>query len=259
MYYAKEMIYDIISYNGEAELFEIRYNILKDYVDQFRVIEFDKTFSGKPKERTFNQVWDKVIYYWIPEKVWSKYLDLARLSPNTEYGKGAEHWLREFAMKESIKDCLGDLKDDDRVFIGDCDEIWDPIRPYNARKKLKLRVYTYYLNNRSTEKFAGTLTGKWGQIKNECLNHLRSNAKWTEDFCGWHFTSIGGIENVKKKLTDSYTQDSYATEVVLNNLAQNIYDNKDFLGRQFDYIIDTREWPAYLTNNSHNYRHLLKQ
>ena len=43
------MIYDVVCYNGEKELFEIRYNILKDFVDEFIVVEFDKTFSGQLK------------------------------------------------------------------------------------------------------------------------------------------------------------------------------------------------------------------
>src|SRR3990167_2817302 len=112
------MIIDTTTFNGERELFDIRYNVLKDYVDEFRVVEFDQTFSGKPKESTFNQKWDKVKHYFVTEDIWSKYEELARSSPNTEYGKGAKHWQTEFMMKESLKDCLADLKDNDLVFIG---------------------------------------------------------------------------------------------------------------------------------------------
>src|SRR3990167_8883752 len=99
------MIYDIITYNGEKELFDIRYNVLKDFVDEFRVIEFDKTFSGKPKKSTFNQYYDKVKHYIHTEDIWGKYIEEAKSSPNTEYGKGAEHWVIERSQKESIKDC----------------------------------------------------------------------------------------------------------------------------------------------------------
>ena len=59
------MIIDTTTFNGERELFDIRYNVLKDYVDEFRVIEFDQTFSGKPKESTFAQKYDKVSYFYI--------------------------------------------------------------------------------------------------------------------------------------------------------------------------------------------------
>ena len=111
------MIYDVITYNGEQEIFEIRYNILSPFVDEFRVIEFDQTFSGKKKVKKFNQNWDKVKHYFVKEEQWSKYWEEAKKSPNTDYGKGAEHWLREWSMKESIKDCLTDLDDDDIFYI----------------------------------------------------------------------------------------------------------------------------------------------
>ena|SRR3990167_5517065 len=123
-------------------------------------------------------------------------------------------------------------------------------------EKLKLRVYTYYLNNWSSEEFAGTLVGKWGEIKNECLNHLRSNTKWTQDYYGWHFTSMH--HQLAKKLTDSYTEEDYAHPRVLNELQNNIENNRDFLGRNFTYKVDESQWPDYLKKNREKYLHLLK-
>lgn len=263
------MVIDVITYNGEAELFEIRYNILKDHVNEFIVVEFDKTFSGKPKESTFKyQDWPKVKYCFVTEDTWSKYLEMARESPNTQ---GAEHWKTEFAQKESIKDCLTHLNNDDTVFIGDCDEIWDPfwVRMWKTGKtaKLKLKVYTYYLNNRSSEEFWGPIVTQYEQIKDFCLNHIRSidiNNDWknkeshwkTPGEYGWHFTSLK--DNLRKKLEDSYTSDSYASPPVMDNLEENIKQNKDFLGRDFKYTIDESHWPGYLVINREKYLHLLK-
>ena len=257
------MICDIITVNGEQELFEIRYQILKDFVDEFRVIEFDQTFSGKPKEHTFTQERDKVKYYFVTKDTWSKHEELAKSSPNTQYGKGAEHWMREFCQKESIKDCLTDLQDDDVVFIGDCDEVWNPLlAQYEPKKshKLGLLVYSYYLNNRSSEQFYGTLWTKYKFIKDKCLNHVRSLPIYYEYVPngGWHFTSMGGHEKVSKKLTDSYTGESYATKEVLDNLEENIKNNRDFLRRDFTYKVDESGWPKYLKDNREKYKHLLK-
>ena len=255
------MVIDCITFNGESELFEIRYNILRDFVDEFRVIEFDKTFSGKPKSPLFAQNWPKVKSYFITEDVWSKYEELAKSSPNSNYGQGAEHWIREFCQKESIKDCLTDLKDNDKVFIGDCDEIWMPesLGLLKEPAKLKLKVYSYFLNNCSTEEFWGTIVAQYKDIKDECLNHLRTNLPKTTYDMGWHFTSMGGHENVKKKLTDSYTSDSYANDQVLNNLEHNIKESKDFLGRNFEYKISEESWPKYLKENKDKYKNLLKE
>ena len=256
------MVIDIISFNNESELFEIRYQILKDFVDEFRVIEFDKTFSGKPKIALFVQNWPRVKSYYITEDIWSKYEDEAKESPNTQYGKGAKHWIREWCQKESIKDCLIDLKDDDIVLIGDVDELPDFNKIdllSNLPIKIKLKVYSYWLNNRSSEEFWGTLITSYKYIKENCLNHLRSNELLrTDNEMGWHFTSLGGYEKVKEKLTDSYTAESYATSQVLGNLENNIRENKDFLGRDFIYKTDESEWPQFLKDSKEKYKHLCK-
>lgn len=258
------MVVDVITFNGEKELFEIRYNILKDFVDEFRVIEFDQTFSGKPKEVKFlgDQSWPKVKHYLIKEDIWSKYYELALASPNTEYGKGAEHWIREFCQKESIKDCLVDLEDNDTVFIGDCDEIWNPtLAQYEPKRvhKLGLLVYSYYLNNKSSEQFYGNIWTQHKDIKNKTLNHVRSQSNYHTLIPngGWHFTSMGGHDKVRDKLTDSYTKDSYANDWVMNNLEDNIKNKRDFMGRDFTYKIDESQWPKYLTDNREKYKHLL--
>lgn len=254
------MVVDVITYNGEKDLFDIRYNVLKDVVDEFIVVEFDKTFSGKDKSRSFTQLLPKVTYQFITENTYNQYLDLALSSPNTEYGKGAEHWVREFCQKESIKDCLTHLTDNDIIFIGDCDEIWDPtaVLEFDNRDslgKLKLKVYTYYLNNRSNEQFWGTLACKYSVIKGEVLNHLRSKG-FNPTYRGWHFTSLK--DGLRKKLEDSYTKETYATDQVLNLLEENVNNNKDFLGRDFVYMVDESEWPTYLKENRNKYIHLLK-
>jgi hypothetical protein len=253
-------IIDVVTYNGERELFEIRYNILKDYVDEFIVVEFDKTFSGKPKEWKFSKDFTeeqlpKVWYREITEDEYEIYMDLAHNSPNTQ---GADHWKREFCQKESIKDCLRHLQDDDIVFIGDCDEIWHKniLKPKLETLKLKLEVYTYYLNNRSSEEFWGTLVSEYRNIKDVCLNHLRTNAPRSIYIAGWHFTSMH--HQLRQKLEDSYTEESYNSAQVRSSLDENIKQNKDFLGREFTYRVDESDWPEYLKVNREKYKHLLK-
>lgn len=255
------MVIDVITYNGEKDLFDLRYNLLKDYVDEFIVVEFDKTFSGKKKERLFLNDYPhiplKVAYYYFSEDMYGKYRTLAESSQNTI---GAAHWKREFMQKESIKDALVHLQDDDLLFIGDCDEVWKPMcsyYPYNGPRKLKLRVYTYYLNNRSSEDFWGTLLVKYKDVKNECLNHLRVRAEKTKHYKGWHFTSMAN--QLAQKLEDSYTDESYNTAWVRENLEENIQNNKDFLGRPFTYTLDESNWPQHLKENISKYEHLCRK
>ncbi len=249
-------IIDVCSFNGEFELWDLHYNVLKDHVDQFIVCEAPTTFSGKEKPLYFKEIshlYPDVSYYDIDENWTEEEKMLAWNSPNTA---GAPHWTREFLQKESIKKALIHLNDNDLVFIGDVDEIWSPsaLKHKNLPLKLKLGVYTYYLNNRSSEEFWGTLMATYGQIRESCLNHLRTRAPKSKHLNGWHFTSMA--KELPRKLTDSYTQESYATPEVLNNLAYNIENNKDFLGRDFTYTTDESGWPKFLRENKQNYRGL---
>lgn len=257
------MIVDCITFNGEFDLLELRLNILDRWVDQFIICEAQTTFSGNPKPLYFDTYKEryhtflpKIKYYVIPEDYTVDETRKAQESPNTQ---GALHWQREFLQKESIKDALLHLDTEDIVYIGDCDEIWDTkFDGCEGVNKLKLKVYSYYLDNRSTEDFHGTIVAKYKDIRDECLNHLRStNHVKTEDCFGWHFTNMGGYYEVKRKLEDSYTHETYAHPSIMNNLEYNVSNRKDFLGRHIDFYISEQEWPQYLKDNREEYQHLL--
>lgn len=145
------MIISAFTYNGEKDILDIHLNVLKNYVDQFIICEAPTTFSGKPKPLYFKEVehlyTDFPIKYYVIDENDPELWEMARNSPNTQ---GAEHWKREFVHKESIKKALTHLQDDDVVFIGDVDEIWDTDIIADGKvylqlpSKLKLKVFTYY-------------------------------------------------------------------------------------------------------------------
>lgn len=258
------MVVDCFTYNGEADLLDLHLNALNDYVDRFVLVEAATTFSGKHKPLYFAEQQDRFerwrdrIQYFVNEEDYSgEEIALAEGSPNTA---GAAHWKHEFLQKERIKEALKDYPEDATVYVGDVDEIWEPrsLQVNPTPIKLRLRVYTYWLNNRSTEPFYGTVKATNKLIQAQCLNHLRVNAPRSKDFLGWHFTSMGGAETLSQKLTDSYTQESYATPEVLQNLAYNVENSRDFLGRDFQYAVDEKDWPQYLKDNRANYEHLCR-
>ncbi len=265
-------IYDIFTYNGEADILEIRLNILKDVVDEFIIVEAPTTFSGlnkplyfKEQQERFAPFLSQIKYFIIDDYPNDKELcKLADESSNVPKN-GPEHWRREFYQKESIKKALSDLNNDDICFIGDVDEIWNPeiIIDYSKNDlfKLEQNVYTYYLNNRSSEPWAGTLVTKYKNIKNNCLNHLRTSSRTIYTYLnngGWHFTSMGGLDEVRRKLNDSYTKESYNTDVVQNNL-ENRFGKSDYIGRKFKFWIDESDLPKYIIENKLKYIKLFKQ
>ncbi len=255
------MIIDVVTYNGEKDLFDIRYNVLKDYVDEFIVVECPSTFSNSPKPLYFEEIrdkYEKVKYYVNDEDYTQEEIDYARSSPNTG---GVPRWINEFLQKESIKNALTHLNDDDMVFVGDVDEIWEPrlINDYTRLRKLKLRVYTYYLNLHSSEQFWGTVQCRYKDIKNECLNHIRNGTpeKNTLDYCGWHFTNQGGIEAVRQKLFDQYNPEEFGDQTY--NSLPVTFGVKDYIGRDFTFKVEEIDLPKYILDNREKYEHLFKK
>lgn len=262
------MLYDIFTYNGEREILKLHLSILNDYVDKFIIVEANKTFSGNDKplyffreQRYFKQWWKKIEYFvvndWDDPVIWEQ----AIKSPNT---RGAQHWKREFYIKESIQKALksSKLQDDDICFIGDVDEIIDPTIEYTSETplKAKLRVYSYYLDNESSEDFHGTLIAEYKDIKGKCLNHIRNDKNLTKGpYLGWHFTSQGGLKEVQRKLNDSYTEESYNTKEIQQHLPHNHKKSIDFLGRNFTFKVNEEHWPQYLKKNKELYKNLLWQ
>jgi beta-1,4-mannosyl-glycoprotein beta-1,4-N-acetylglucosaminyltransferase len=285
--YRNGKIYDIFTFFNELDLLEIRLNILDQYVDFFVIVEATETFSGKPKPLYFEEhknrfkKWEhKIIHYIIVdtpsgEDDLQQRLQASNLSPidrdiidrtltTDHFKKGETHWMKEFYQKESIRKALLGLSDDDICFIGDLDEIWDPRAAYDFETdkfyKLRQTAYAYYLNNRSTEAWAGTMMTKYKNIKNNCLNHLRNPSKTPFVYIkngGWHFTNMGGAEQIKKKI-ESYGHQELNNDVIKSQIVERIAQNKDFAGRPFKFSIDERDLPAYLLKHKDKYPHLFK-
>ena len=281
-------IYDVFTFFNELDMLEMRLEMLDQYVDKFVLIECVETFSGKPKplyyeenKLRFKKYHHKIIHHitYDPPK---SYEDLRQriLDPNTDeltkqisiqaltssnVPPGQLHWLKEFYQKENIRRALLELEDDDLCFITDLDEIWNPELSYDIENdkiyKLKQLAYALYFNNRSSEPWAGTLLTKYRNIKNACLNHMRTPSKTQYEYIengGWHFTFMGGAEQIRLKI-ESYGHQEYNNDSVKDRVEENLKNNKDVLGRsEFTFQIDESQLPKYLIDNREKYKKYFK-
>ncbi len=255
------MVIDAFTYHGEEDLLEIRLNILDEFVDQFVIVESPITFSGLPKTLYYEEQkerfkkWEhKIKYYVVDQNYTDEEIKEAMESPFTF---GIERWAREYLQKEALKKALTHLQDDDTLYIGDVDEIWEP-RPPNGIEKLKLRVYTYFLNMTSTEEFWGPLRCQYKDVKDKCFNEIRNDIQYrTQDYQGWHFTNMGGREAFKKKLVDQYNEEAF-NGAAIKVMADFRYGVTDLLGRDFDLVVDESNLPEYILHNKDKYAKLLK-
>lgn len=262
-------VIDLFSYCGEADVLELRLNILYEHVDQFIICEGDETTAGVRKVRYFESQEERF-------KPWLHKIKYHIMSPFSDPLLQAysqvylpipieQHWWhREFIQKESMRFALTHLRDSDRVYVGDVDEIWDPsvVLP-PGRSELEQLVYTYHLDNRSSEYWTGTSVMDYADIKRDTLDNLRAYDErrrhmWAPKIkSGWHFTNIGGAEFVKRKIR-SYAHQEFNHPQILANVDSAIALNRDYLGRDFTLGTDTSEWPAYLKENRPQWTHLCR-
>lgn len=262
-------IIDLVSFSGESDVLELRFQILDKVVDQFIVCEGDETTAGVPKVRHFEAQKERFAK-WLPKikyHVFTPFTDPIM----RDFAEGylpippEQHWwFREFIQKESMRYALTHLRDDDRVFVGDADEIWDPTLVYPpGRWELEQTVYTYFLDNKSSEYWTGTSVMDYRDIRQNTLDNLRAYDKARENMwapkmkSGWHFTNLGGAEFVKRKIR-SYAHQEFNTPQVLSQVDTAVAMNRDYLGRDFQLGVNTEAWPEYLKKNRPQWAHLCK-
>ena len=255
------MIYDLAMFSGEYDTLEIRLNVLSPFVDKFIIVEGIETFSGNPKilywiERNrdrFEEWEDRVIYYIV-----SEYTDpdiLAQMEGRPYVDQPA--FKRAFYQKEMLRKILEkqNPEDEDIVYYGDTDELYKPQKVDDKIHKLRQLAYSYFLNNRSQEDWRGTIVTKWKNLKKACLNDMRANPVEEDiiDDAGWHFTNLGGLPAIKKKI-ESYDHQEVNIPWVMDGLEERFIANVDFLGRGYKMWIDENDLPKYILDNKEYFK-----
>ena len=238
------MIYDCFTYNNEKDILDIRMAILDPYVDYFVICESHQTFSGKPKPIYYTGNNPKVIHI---------------IAPNIETDNAFE---RAGFQKDYIRTALTKCKDDDIIYFGDVDEIWKPQDIGDDVYNLQQFNYCYYLNNRSSEKWVGTIVSKYKNIKDNDLNYLRANHIHELKDGGWHFTNMGGYDKIIEKL-EAYDHQEFNTEEVKARIKDRINNGEDYVGRKYDWLgnpfkftVDMSGLPNYLIENKEKWSKL---
>lgn len=292
------MIYDAFLFFNELDLLELRMEILDPYVDYFVISEATVTFSGNAKPLYFLENKDRYkkfahkIIHVIVDHTPDSFIDTTKfLLPETadiskkdkirnkilrnmmgynHWDKNILHWGRDFYHRECVLIGLADCSDDDIILLSDLDEIPNPEEikklkgqiPENNFCHMVQRLYYYYLNCLMVGiRWYGTKVCYYSFLKDKDSNALRifKDSGIPIENGGWHFSFIGGVEMIKKKI-ESYGHQELNTNDVKNMIAQNVKDNRCIVGDSYKIItvdIDS-SYPEYLLKNISKYAHLVK-
>ena len=253
------MTYDCFTYNGEEMMLDLRMKILDPYVDYFVICESEETFSGNPKPIYYNGNNPKVIH-------------LIKKNPTGDSfqraGAQKDHILAalDLGLGTVRKAGVYPLKSDDIIYFGDVDEIWKPQTITDDKiYNLKQLNYCYYLNNRSSEEWIGTIVGKWGSMTRlDQLTYSRAHHENVIEDGGWHFTNMGGADMIRRKL-ESYDHQEFNHEDIKADLERKMEAGEDYVGRNVDwqgnpFVFHTSELdlPQFILDNKEKYADFLK-
>jgi len=196
-----------------------------------------------------------------------------------DFDKQKEFWWgNEFYQRECIMRALAvaNPAQDDLILLSDVDEIPNPETVSKIKAEILpaslvgLRQYEfcYYLNYYHNSDWVGTSAFLYGEFSDASLNAIRLSTKRDGKFSsqvldngGWHFTSIGSVEAIQKKLK-SWGHRELNTSAVLNGVEYNVCHGYDIFrrwgfGRLECWPIEHKMLPSILFQLPEQFKHLV--
>jgi hypothetical protein len=253
-------IVDNILFCNEYDILELRLRIMYDYVDEFVIVESDRTFTHNYKGYNLEKHFDR--YSQWADKI--RYLKVTG-SPNNNA------WAAEDWQRDQFATAWTDLTNDDVVIISDCDEI---IRP-DALEFIRSTDYNYY------GLYMPAFYFKFNYLDTKQDWHYKVWARAYRGFkstphgmryigphevpgktvklhhAGWHFGWIGDEEFARNKIQSFSHQEINRPDVLDNiDIEKHISEGRDhFRPENVTWVkVDLDDYfPKELTNNKDKY------
>ena len=263
----KNKIIDCITFFNENFIFDLRYNIIKEYVDFFVICESKYDHKGNEKKLNFN-----LKKYSNDKKI--KYLVLDEPFP-----KKNDPWSNQAIQREFLLKSLTFVNDDDYIFFSDPDEIPNTNIYINFKLEKKFGIflqkcfnYKFNLYNKHESPWEGTRVCKKKNLKS--IDFLRQKVKSKNlkygffrfdkekniqiyKNAGWHFNNVMPPEQISLKLKTfahiEFSKDKYTSfEVIKKKIEQRI----DLFerGHNYEKVELDETFPKYLVENKLKYK-----
>ena len=265
----RSKIIDCITFFDNNFIFDLRYNILKEYVDYFVICESKFDHRNNPKKINF----DTKIYN--SKKI--KHIVIEKPFP-----KKTNFWENQAIQREHILENLNFVNADDYIFFSDPDEIPKPqiLKNFNLEKKygiffLKCFNYKFNLYNPYETPWEGTRVCKKKNLKS--IDFMRQKIKSKNlkysffrfdkekniqlyQNAGWHFNNIMEPGQMSLKLkTFAHSEFSGNEYSDIEKIRSKIDMKVDLYNRGHKYrkIPLDDSFPKYLISNYELYKNYI--
>lgn len=182
---------------------------------------------------------------------------------------GNDPWVREKFQRNAIMRLLSMFppKDDDIIIISDADEIVraDAIHKFAHMghtdfAALEMDSFFYYLNCKADAKWTSPKIMRYSHLKKFSPEEVRGMG-WDHTIknAGWHFSYMGGVEAIKKKL-GSFSHSEFNTPEFIARIDRKFEIGESLFGDDlWKFVPLDNTFPAYLIANQEKFKHLIKQ
>jgi len=267
----KSKIFDCITFFDNNLMFDLRYNILKDYVDYFIICESKFDHNGNKKNVNFlrnnNYDYNKVKHY-VLEK---------------PFPKNNNVWENQAIQREFLLECVQFANSEDYIFFSDPDEIPRPEILINFELKNKYGIfmqscfnYKFNLFNKYETPWEGTRVSKKKNLKS--IDFMRQKIKYKNlkynffrfdkeksiqifENAGWHFNNILNAEEISLKLR-TFAHTEFASEKFssIEKINQKIKNKIDLFerGHKYEVINLDDSFPEYFLKNTEKFKNFIE-
>tara|TARA_B100000989_G_scaffold58630_1_gene39902 strand:+ start:1130 stop:1939 length:810 start_codon:yes stop_codon:yes gene_type:complete len=264
---SQSKIFDCITFFDNNFMFEIRYNILSNFVDYFVICESKYDHKGDPKKKNFllkkNYDFKKIKYFFIDQP----------------FPKNTDRWENQAIQREHLLSCLNFADNEDYIFFSDPDEIINPkfLKNFELKKKFGIFMmdcfnYKFNLFNPHESPWEGTRVTKKKNLSS--IDYLRQKVlsknlnykfyrldkeKNIELFkkSGWHFNNVMSPKEISLKLKtfahSEFSSKKYSDETIISNKMKEQVDLFE-RGHKYQKINFDESFPNFLVNNKEYYK-----
>ncbi len=264
---SQSKIFDCITFFDNNFMFEIRYNILSNFVDYFVVCESKYDHKGDLKKKNFllkkNYDFKKIKYFFIDQP----------------FPKNTDRWENQAIQREHLLSCLNFADNEDYIFFSDPDEIINPkfLKNFELKKKFGIFMmdcfnYKFNLFNPHESPWEGTRVTKKKNLSS--IDYLRQKVlsknlnykfyrldkeKNIELFkkSGWHFNNVMSAKEISLKLKtfahSEFSSKKYSDETIISNKIKEQVDLFE-RGHKYQKINFDESFPNFLVNNKEYYK-----
>ena len=239
-------IIDCFIFSNEVELLKYRLSALNRVVDKFVIVEAKHTFSGMPKDASYDK--NKKLFAQYSDKIIHILVDLPYKQPNIDFS-AEEQWKNEHFQRNAIQQGLDQiiLEPNDYIIISDADEIPDPnslqkvkeFEPDFHAVRLEQDYYYYNLSSKFVDRWYYSVMMKYSfyltsnMTPQEC-RHAPKFGIFNKG--GWHLSYFGDVSFIQKKIK-SFSHQQYNSEPYTRdeNIKDCIKNTKDLFNRDKKY------------------------